>query len=61
MSSAEYYRLALQQQVLYYQNIQECLALQEEIEELKSRITAKHKKHRRCDKEINKDFKVFFG
>lgn len=60
MSSDEYYRLALQQQVLYYQNLQEVLEVEAEIEDLKAKIAAKHKKHRRCDKEIQKEFKVTF-
>ena len=50
MSSVEHYRLALQQQILYQQPLEEYMALQTEIEDLKAKISAKHKKHRRCDK-----------
>lgn len=58
MSSVQWSRLAMQQQMLYYQNMQECLDLEEEIETLKTRIASKHKKHRRCDKEIEKENQV---
>jgi hypothetical protein len=54
MSSVEYYSLCLQQQTLYYQQLEECLALNASIQDLKTKIAAKHKKHRRCDKEIEK-------
>lgn len=36
----------------------EYLALEEELEELRAKISARHKKHRRCDKEIHKSYKV---
>lgn len=58
MSSVEHYRLALLQYIQYQQQLQAVLRLQEEIGELRTQISARHKKHRRCDKEIRKDFKV---
>ena len=58
MTSPDYYRLALQQQMLYHLQMEAILKAEEEIEALKTNITAKHKKHRRCDKEIQKEFQV---
>ena len=56
MEPAHYYRLALQQQVLYQQQLEELIQTEEDIQGLKTRIAARHKKHRRCDKEIQKEF-----
>ena len=52
MTAPDYYRLALQQQLKYYQQMEAVLEAETDIEALKARIAAKHKKHRRCDKEI---------
>lgn len=58
MSSVDYFRLALLKQIQYNQQMDEYLRLQDEIAELKNQIASRHKKHRRCDKEIKKEFNV---
>lgn len=58
MSSVEYHRLALLQYVLFQQQLEECISLEAQIAELKEAVAARHKKHRRCDKEISKTNKV---
>lgn len=58
LTQEEYQKLALQQYVHYQTQMDEYLALEEELEELRAKISARHKKHRRCDKEIHKSYKV---
>ncbi len=58
MSSVDYFRLALLQQIHYQHQMEEYLRAMEEIASLKDQIAARHKKHRRCDKEIKKEFNV---
>jgi hypothetical protein len=58
MSSVEYHRLALLQYVRFQQQLEECISLEAQIAELKEAVSARHKKHRRCDKEISKTNKV---
>lgn len=58
MSSVEHYRLALLQYIQYQQQMEAVLRLREEVAELRAQIALRHKKHRRCDREITKQFKV---
>ena len=58
MSTNEYHRLALLQYVRMQHNLEEVQTALSEVEELKQQIAARHKKHRRCDKEIEKPFNV---
>jgi hypothetical protein len=44
----------------YFHNLKELEKLTEEINDLKAKIFAKQKKHRRCDKDISKKFNVLF-
>lgn len=60
MSSVEYYRLALLQYIQYQQQVDALIKIREEVADLRSQIALRHKKHRRCDKEITKQFKVTF-
>lgn len=53
-----FYPEALFQFMLYRDNLSEMGKLLTEIEDLKSKISSKQKKHRRCDWQIVKDFKV---
>lgn len=61
MSSVDYFRLALLQHIHYQQQMDEYLRVKDEIRHLKEQIASRHKKHRRCDKEINKEFKVIYS
>lgn len=58
--STNYFSEALMQEMLYLSNVREIEKLNEEIAELKAAIFSKQKKHRRCDKEISKNFNVCF-
>ena len=59
MSSYEHYRLAMQQMVLYHQQMDEYLRVHTEVEELRQQVVGRQKKHRRCDKDIHKTYQVF--
>lgn len=50
--STNYFPKALIQQMLFYMKAEEYRRLEEEIESMKLAIACRHKKHRRCDKEI---------
>jgi transposase len=58
--STSYFSEALMQEMLYLSNLREIEQLNEEIAELKAAIFSRQKKHRRCDKEISKNFNVRF-
>lgn len=58
--STSYYSEALMQEMLYQYNLRRISELTEEISALKTAIFTKQKKHRRCDKEISKNFNVVF-
>ena len=58
MSTLWYYRLALLQWIRYNQSLEEVVSLQSEIAELHAKVSAHQKKHRRCDKEIEKHEQV---
>jgi PHD/YefM family antitoxin component YafN of YafNO toxin-antitoxin module len=59
--SANYFSESLMQEMLYLQNLREMEKLTEEIARLRSAIFSKQKKHRRCDKDISKNFNVHIG
>jgi len=50
--------LAFLQWIRYNQSLEEFIALQNEIAELQNKVSAHQKKHRRCDKEIEKHEQV---
>jgi hypothetical protein len=56
--STSYFSKALMQEMLFLRNLREIDQLNTEIIDLKAAIYNKQKKHRRCDKEINKNFNV---
>jgi len=58
MSTVEYYRLTLLQLLKYNLSIESCIKLEEEIRELKGLIGQHQRKHRRCDRDINKEEQV---
>lgn len=58
--STNYFSEALMQEMLCLQNIRQIEQLNDEIAELKAAIFSKQKKHRRCDKDISKNFNVHF-
>ena len=58
--SYSYYSQALLQEMLHISNQQEADRLVEEIDDLKSMIFSRQKKHRRCDKDISKTVNVNF-
>lgn len=58
MSSSEYFRLVLLERINYDHQMEHFLRLQDEIAVLKEEIAMRHKKHRRCDREISKKFEV---
>ena len=56
--TTNYFPEALLQEMLYFHNLKELEKLTEEINDLKAKIFAKQKKHRRCDKDISKNYNV---
>lgn len=56
--STNYYSMALMQEILYLRNVKEKEELEREIQQLRLAIFSKQKKYRRCDKDIQKTFKV---
>lgn len=60
MSTNEYFRLALLQYVRIQHNLESIQKAQTEIDELRQAVAARHKKHRRTDKEIDKSLQVNF-
>jgi hypothetical protein len=59
--STNYFSRALMQEMLFLRNMREIEELNAEIAELRVAIFNKQKKHRRCDKEISKNFNVLLS
>jgi hypothetical protein len=60
MSTNEYFRLALLQYIRMQHNLEALQKSQAEVDSLRAKVSARHKKHRRSDKEIEKNLNVIF-